>query len=184
MSLDSTTVAPTPTDPAHVPALWDTGRADIGQHEVIESRPFQNLPSRYWQVPYVGARFPGAASRDELELGANCQLWAYAVLRHFSFDPSDFRSDDVWYDSTATRRVYDPRPLDLVLFNSDGDPYRAHVGLWTGDAVAHLCREVGRPVVWAQSLFYARTRYSVRIGFKRPIARAPSRRNDVTGPGL
>ena len=61
--------------------------------------------------------------------------------------------------------------LDLVLFNRSEDPYGAHVGLWTGEAVAHLCEEVGHPVVWHQSEFDARERYAVRVGFKRPAAR-------------
>jgi hypothetical protein len=47
------------------------------------------------------------------------------------------------------------------------------VGVWTGDAVAHLCAEVGRPAVWPQAEFDARPLYAVRIGFKRPTRRLP-----------
>ncbi len=133
--------------------------------------PLEDMPSSFWQVPYVGARFPGAASRRDLTLGANCQLWAYSVLDHFGFSLPDFRSDDLWHDTISTRRVEDPVPLDLVLFNRSEDPYGAHVGLWTGEAVAHLCEEVGHPVVWQQSGFDARERYAVRLGFKRPADR-------------
>jgi hypothetical protein len=49
----------------------------------------------------------------------------------------------------------------------------AHVGIWTGEAVAHLCQEVGRPTVWSQADLDARARYATRIGFKRPLRRAP-----------
>ena len=80
---------------------------------------------------------------------------------------------DLWYDSSATEHVEDPRPLDLVLYKADHDPFGAHVGLWTGDAVAHLCQEVGRPTVWQLADFEARPRYAVRIGFKRPTRRVP-----------
>lgn len=84
----------------------------------------------------------------------------------------DFRSDTLWHDTSATQRVDSPDALDLVLYNGGYEPYGAHVGLWTGDAVAHLCKEVGRPAVWAQREFDARPRYAVRIGFKRPTLRS------------
>ncbi len=138
-------------------------------------RPLEDLPRSYWKVPYVGARFPGAASRRDFALGANCQLWAYCVLDRFGFSLPDFRSDDLWHDTTSTLRVEEPLPLDLVLFNLSEDPYGAHVGVWTGDGVAHLCEEVGRPVVWRQSEFDARERYAVRLAYKRPVARNATR---------
>lgn len=59
----------------------------------------------------------------------------------------------------------------LWAYAATNDPYGAHVGLWTGDAVAHLCREVGRPTVWPPAAFAARPRYAVRIGIKRPVVR-------------
>lgn len=130
-----------------------------------------HLPPWYWDVLYVGSRIPGAVPRGELHKGANCQLWAYEVLGHFGFVVPDLRSDDLWFDTSATQHVENPEPLDLVLYKGDEEPYGAHVGLWTGDGVAHLCKEVGRPVVWPQFEFDARPRYACRIGFKRPILR-------------
>jgi hypothetical protein len=109
--------------------------------------------------------------RNELRHGANCQLWAYEVLDYFGFVLPDLRSDDLWHDTSATQHVDSPLPLDLVLYKGNDDPYGAHVGLWTGDAIAHLCKEVGLPTVWDQSKFAARARYAVRIGFKRPTVR-------------
>lgn len=131
--------------------------------------PLAALPNWYWDVPYVASRFPGGVPRGELHLGGNCQLWAFEVLAYFGYVVPDLRSDDLWYDTMSTVAVEVPEALDLVLSNGDQDPYGAHVGLWTGHAVAHLCEEVGRPVVWPQAEFDARPRYSVRIGFKRPI---------------
>jgi hypothetical protein len=145
----------------------------IRQDEAVDLGPLADLPRWYWQVPYVGERFPGSVPRTELGQGANCQLWAYEVLGYFGFGMPDFRSDDLWHDTSATQHVDSPLPLDLVLYKGDDDPYGAHVGLWTGDAVAHLCKEVGLPTVWDQSKFEARARYAVRIGFKRPILRIP-----------
>lgn len=137
--------------------------------------PLVDLPSWYWDVPYVGARFPGGVPRGQLRQGGNCQLWAYEVLDHFGFTIPDLRSDDLWFDTSATERVDEPQPLDLVLYKGDDDPYGAHVGLWTGDAVAHLCKEIGSPVVWSEEKFKDRDRYSVRIGYKRPTVRSRDR---------
>lgn len=129
------------------------------------------LPNWYWNVPYVGGRYPGAVPRSDLAEGANCQLWAYEVLGHFGLDVADLRSDQLWEDTTSTRHVELPRPLDLVLYNDSANSYGAHVGVWMGGATAHLCEEVGRPTVWLQSEFEGRARYATRIGFKRPVAR-------------
>lgn len=130
------------------------------------------LPDRFWSVPYVGARFPGSAAvaaRPDLAEGANCQLFAYAVLRHFGLAPPALRSSDLWADTAATTRVTAARhPLDLLLFNAADDPYGAHVGVWAAsDRVLHLCAEAGRPAVWPLSAFAARPRYRTLIGVKR-----------------
>ena len=127
------------------------------------------LPGWYWDVPYVASRFPGGVPRGKLHLGGNCQLWAYEVLTHFGLGVPDLRSDELWYDTTSTIAVEVPQALDLVLYGTSNDPYGAHVGLWTGHATAHLCKEVGHPVVWRQAEFDTRHRYSVRIGFKRLV---------------
>ncbi len=134
----------------------------------VDLGPLAGLPHRYWAVPYVGARHPGAVSRGELDEGANCQLWAYEVLAHLGFQLPDLRSDELWHDDVSTGHVDEPAPLDLVLYNDTEDPFGAHVGIWTGSAVAHLCEEVGVPTIWPQAEFDARLRYAVRIGFKRP----------------
>jgi len=138
----------------------------------VDRGPLEALPPAYWDVPHIGARYPGAAPRGELHLGANCQMWAYEVLGHFGLAIPDLRSDELWADRAATRVVVQPEPLDLVLHSALPDPYAAHVGVWTGSAVAHLCREVGRPTVWAARDFRTRARYAVRIGFKRPVIAA------------
>ncbi|MER5182298.1 hydrolase [Streptomyces sp. NPDC002896] len=133
------------------------------------------LPASLWSVPYVGHRFPGSsavARRPDLAAGANCQLFAYEVLRHFGLAPPDLRSSDLWSDTQATIRVSEAQPLDLLLFNATDNAYGAHVGVWAGEGqVLHLCAEVGRPSVWETPEFAARERYQVLIGVKRVIAR-------------
>ncbi|MFF1908736.1 hydrolase [Kitasatospora sp. NPDC058218] len=135
------------------------------------SLPAFALPESLWDVPYAGARYPGSpavAERPGLAAGANCQLYAYAVLAHFGCAVPPLRSSDLWEDRDVTLRVTSPRPLDLFLFNATDDAYGAHVGVCAGaDTVLHLCKEVGRPAVWHQTEFAARERYRVLVGVKR-----------------
>lgn len=135
------------------------------------------LPAEFWTVRYEGSRFPGAAAvaaRPGLAAGANCQLYAYEVLRHFGLNPPDLRSSELWSDTEATVRVPVAHPLDLVLFNSTASAYGAHVGVHVGDdAILHLCAEVGQPAVWGAADFAARERYGVRLGAKRVLPSRP-----------
>jgi cell wall-associated NlpC family hydrolase len=131
------------------------------------------LPDAWWHVRYDGARFPGSpavAARPDITEGANCQLFAYAVLAFFGLDVPAVRSSELWADTEATRRVTIARPLDLVLVNATGDPYGAHVGVWAGeDRILHLAAEAGRPAVWRMRDFAARRRYRTLVGVKRVV---------------
>ncbi|MEU9032331.1 hydrolase [Streptomyces sp. NPDC048383] len=130
-----------------------------------------SLPDAFWTVPYTGSRYPGspAVSRlPGLAPGANCQLFAYEVLRHFGRCVPPLRSSELWNDTRHTARVARPDFLDLLFFNADTDPYGAHVGVWAGpDAVLHLSSEVGRPAVWSLADFTGHDRYRVLLGAKR-----------------
>jgi hypothetical protein len=138
------------------------------------------LPDSFWEVRYVGARYPGSPAvlaRPGLADGANCQLFAYEVLRHFGYDPPDLRSSELWEDSGSTRHVTAPRPLDLVLVNASKDAWGAHIGVWAGEdrgegQVVHLCAEAGRPALWTLAMFAARPSYRELVGFKRVTGRA------------
>jgi hypothetical protein len=134
-----------------------------------------DLPDSFWDVRYVGARYPGSAAvraRPGLAEGANCQFFAYEVLRHFGLCPPDLRSSELWADTAATREVAVPRPLDLVLLNAVRDAWGAHVGVWAGaEKVLHLCAETRRPALWDLPTFAARPSYRILLGFKRVIAR-------------
>ncbi|MGF3133127.1 hydrolase [Streptomyces albidoflavus] len=131
------------------------------------------LPAGLWSVPYVGSRYPGspaATARPGLALGANCQLYAYEVLRHLGRPLPPLRSAELWADRVATREVSGPAPLDLLLYSRDGTAYGAHVGVWVAeDSVLHLCREVGHPALWHPDDFAARPRYRRLVGVKRAL---------------
>ena len=134
------------------------------------------LPDSFWEVRYVGARYPGSPAvlaRPGLADGANCQLFAYEVLRHFGYDPPDLRSSELWDDTAATQQVAVPRALDLVLVNSSKDAWGAHVGVWVDeDQVLHLCAEAGKPALWTLGMFAARPSYRELVGYKRVIHRS------------
>ncbi|MEV4003409.1 hypothetical protein [Actinomadura sp. NPDC049753] len=138
----------------------------------------EKLPDGLWATRYVGARFPGAppvAERPGLADGANCQLFAYEVLRMLGLDPPDLRSSELWADAEFTERVTTPRPLDLVLFNATQNAWGAHVGIVAGDdQILHLCAEVGHPAVWSWQEFEDRPRYRTLVGIKRVMRRLRS----------
>lgn len=143
--------------------------------ESSEDELLARLPEWVWGTPYVGRRFPGSravAEKPGLAEGANCQLFAYEVLRHWAIDVPAWRSSDLWDDTELTERVAHARPLDLVLFNATDDAWGAHVGVVVGEGrVLHLSAEAGRPVVWGMADFATRDRYRTLIGFKRVLQR-------------
>jgi cell wall-associated NlpC family hydrolase len=126
------------------------------------------IPSRFRTVRYNRERPPlaGAGFAE----GANCQHFAYELLRHFGRDVPDLWSSDLW-DSAASIRVSAPfEPLDLLLFNRTPDPYGAHLAVYAGDGQAiHLSRKVGHPVVWRIEEFLTLPEYAVLIGGKRYV---------------
>src|SRR3954471_23808362 len=151
-------------------------------HVPVEAIADGDIPAAFWVVPYNAERF-GAR---EIAAGANCQAFAYALLRHFGRDISDLRSSDLWEDTRETERVAELAPLDLVLFNRTADPYGAHVGVYLGAGrVIHLARRVGRPAVWPLERFACESGYEVFIGAKRvrpATTGSPSRRRPHPTP--
>ncbi|MFE9767630.1 hydrolase [Streptomyces sp. NPDC005808] len=143
--------------------------------EQSEDELLARLPEWIWGTPYVGRRFPGSravAGKPGLAEGANCQLFAYEVLRYYSLTVPDWRSSDLWDDTGLTERVARARPLDLALFNATDDAWGAHVGVVVGEGrVLHLSAEAARPAVWDMADFAARDRYRTLIGFKRVLRR-------------
>jgi hypothetical protein len=145
------------------------------------------IPADMWATPYAGARFPGSAAvrdRPGLTNGANCQLFAYAVLELFGLAPEAWRSSDLWADARRTRRVTVAQPLDLALFNATDEAWGAHIGVVVGqDRILHLCAEAGRPAVWTMGEFAARDRYRTLLGFKRMLRCPPGDPGDPGDPG-
>jgi hypothetical protein len=127
------------------------------------------IPARFHHVWYNAARYPGAAGVVGLDGGANCQLFAYELLRHFSFAPPDYRSSELWEDETHTRTVAgELEPCDLLLFNRTPAAWGAHVAVYLGSELAiHLSQHARVPVIWTIEEFRLRSEYACFIGAKR-----------------
>jgi cell wall-associated NlpC family hydrolase len=129
------------------------------------------IPVQFRAVRYDGSRHPGV--EGGLELGANCQKFAYEFTRHYGCVIPDFRSSELWADTASTRAVETfaaLKPLDLLLFHEKPDAWGAHVGVYLGqDLVLHLSKQVGRPAIWHFTQFASRPGYAFYIGAKRTL---------------
>jgi murein DD-endopeptidase / murein LD-carboxypeptidase len=56
------------------------------------------IPDQFLGVKYNSAHYPGAPGVNGVVGGANCQQYAYAILRYFGRQIPDFRSSDLWED--------------------------------------------------------------------------------------
>jgi hypothetical protein len=125
------------------------------------------VPPEFRCIPYDHDRHPRSAAFDFSE-GANCQLWAYALLRHFGIEAPPFRSSELWEDQEFSDAVQGLEPLDLLLFNATESAWGAHVAVYLGDGVvAHLSRNVGLPEVCAVEQMLRTPHYRVLVGAKR-----------------
>ena len=135
------------------------------------------IPKSFLNVRYNGAKFPGAAGDPGLGEGANCQRFAYALLRHFGREVPNLRSSELWEDTKSTTLAKRLRPLDLMLFSADGKSWGAHVGVYLGAGrVIHLAKKIGKPAIWTTTQFAADPAYKKLVGAKRVNASACRRR--------
>ncbi len=129
------------------------------------------IPPHLLDIAYVGKHFPGANWEGGLAAGANCQVFAYALLNHYGIVVPPFRSSDLWEDQTVSQRVTDLKPLDLLLWNRTTVAWGAHVGVYLGEGKAvHLSKQIGKPVIWSLARFMEEPLYHVFIGGKRILS--------------
>jgi cell wall-associated NlpC family hydrolase len=126
------------------------------------------LPGKFHKIPYDGTQYPGSPRLKEFTTGANCQRFAYELLRHFGYEIADFRSSDLWADGCYTVKARRFRPLDLLLFNKDADAHGAHVAVWMGEGkLIHLSKRIGLPEIVTLRQMEERSGYQVLLGAKR-----------------
>src|SRR3954471_9655422 len=153
----------------------DTGAASRMSHPIGEPESLDLslspllIPARFHHVRYDGARYPGAEGVVGLDGGANCQQFAYELIRHFGFAPPDYRSSELWEDTTHTQAVVgELAPCDLLLFNRTPAAWGAHVAVYLGGQLAiHLSQRAGVPAIWKIADFRLRPEYACFLGARR-----------------
>jgi hypothetical protein len=129
------------------------------------------IPPEFQGIIYDYDRYPQCADFD-FGKGANCQLWAYALLRHFGIEVPPLRSSELWDDTEFSDAVHELEPLDLLLFNDTESAWGAHVAVYLGDGlVAHLSRQVSRPEICTLRQMLLNPKYRALVGAKRIKAR-------------
>lgn len=130
------------------------------------------IPESFADVRYVAQRIPGVENQADLRLGANCQVYAYAFLRHFGLAPPELlRSSELWADTEFTIIADDFQWLDLMLYNKTQAAYGAHVGVYVGDGqVLHLAQAIGHPIVQQHEDLLLEDKYACFIGAKRVLS--------------
>jgi murein DD-endopeptidase / murein LD-carboxypeptidase len=136
------------------------------------SRSPITIPGSFYQVRYDHERYPGAPGVRGLVGGANCQQYAYEFLRAFGFTIPDFRSSDLWADTTHSVVSQQPQLFDLVLVHDKPDPWGAHVGVYLATSlILHLSQKIGVPAIERLEALTQRPQYRYLIGFKRILMR-------------
>jgi hypothetical protein len=131
------------------------------------------IPAYLCDVRYDAARYPGALGVAGVEGGANCQQYAYAMLRHHGFILPDLRSSELWADTDHTAVVPAMATFDLVLLNRTPEAWGSHVGVCVGeDLILHLSKRIGVPAVESLTQMRQREEYCCLIGIKRVLRRA------------
>lgn len=130
-----------------------------------------NIPDRFWKIPYDVAHDHDSPTLMGIETGANCQNFAYELLRYFGRQVPLLRSSNLWDDTEHTIVVDKYRPLDLLLFNRTSNAWGAHVAVYVGnDRAIHLSRRVGLAAVWPLVQFMEHSEYRVLLGAKRALS--------------
>lgn len=128
------------------------------------------IPNRFFEVKYISARIPGCENQSVLSLGANCQVFAYELLREYGLDVPNDRSSELWADESYSQKVSAVEPLDIMLYNNQPEAYGAHVGVYIGNGeVIHLSLENGVPKIEGHKEILRNPKYRFFIGAKRII---------------
>lgn len=121
------------------------------------------------EAPYLASAHPGVTGAADLNGGANCQSYAFAMLRLFGVAIPPHRSSELFVDpNLAHVSVSDATTLDLVLFSDYEEAWGAHVALCLNSSeLVHLSADVGRPSIWTWTDFAVRMRYSTVVAVLR-----------------
>ena len=125
-------------------------------------------PAWATEATYDVGNHPQVEGSSSPAAGANCQVYAYAVLGLFGRRVPPHRSSELWADRDfAHVSKQEAEDLDLVLFNRTADSWGAHIAIFVGGGLLHLSQEVGSPAVWGWEDFAVRERYREVVGLIR-----------------
>jgi len=127
------------------------------------------LPKWLMDIQYNGRIIPNGETHDIVTTGANCQVFAFQLLRFNELIVPDFRSSELWEDVEFSELVTeDFRPLDLLFFHRKEEAYGAHIAVYMGENKAiHLSRKNRTPVIWSIETFLEQAAYPFLLGGKR-----------------
>lgn len=127
-----------------------------------------HIPNNFLTVKYKGARIPGVENQADLTLGANCQVFAYELLRVNGLDAPNLRSSELWSDTFYSTVTDSLQPLDLMLYNPDSNAFGAHVGVYIGKGkIIHLSFQNQIPEIIEHINMLDNEKYHIFIGAKR-----------------
>ncbi len=120
-------------------------------------------------IPYNAKIIPNGKPHNIHQTGANCQVFAYHILRQNGFIVPDYRSSELWSDTTYSIQINEVyQPYDLLFFHKTQQAYGAHIAIYIGDNKAiHLSKAIGKPVVWEVETFFQYPQYQFLLGAKR-----------------
>ena len=120
-------------------------------------------------IQYNGKIIPNGKEHDLLVSGANCQVFAYQLLRDHGKYVPELRSSELWADQDYSEVVTgNYQALDIAFFNKTSEAWGAHVGVFMNDReILHLAKKEGNPVVWTIQQFLMSPLYRVMLGAKR-----------------
>lgn len=120
-------------------------------------------------IKYNGQIIPNNTNHNMTVTGANCQVFAYHLLRLHQFIVPEYRSSELWADTEFSEVITENfEPLDVLFFHKKNESYGAHVAVYLGDnQVVHLAKQVGKPVIWKMETFFEYPKYKFLLGAKR-----------------
>jgi hypothetical protein len=127
------------------------------------------IPDWLMEIKYNGQIIPNGITYDIATTGANCQVFAYYLLRSNQLIVPEYRSSELWADMKFSKVITDNFELfDILFFHRVDEAYGAHIAIYLGNNQAiHLSKKIGKPVIWNINTFLEDPKYKFLLGGKR-----------------
>lgn len=127
------------------------------------------FPERYMDIVYNPSIVPDKKEKNIINTGANCQVYAYELLRFNNKNIPDYRSRELWEDTIYSNIVsWEYQPLDILFFNKELNPYGAHLGIYIWDnKVLHNSKDIWKSSIFELNNFKEIGKYKICIWAKR-----------------